>query len=139
MLEQETILKLISLLCYIGFFISSITGLVELGNDYNICMLMTSIVVMLCSMIMTVIEILPDFLIFHQKQIYYFRSMIIIHYSLLTIGLTSVGIGFGIWGILVGITNFISGIFYEDVSVAIHPEPSRTQIVPQDEVVIDGE
>ena len=139
MLEQETILKLISVLCYTGFFISSITGYVDLSNNYNTCLLMTSIVVMLISMILIILELLPNFFMLDQKQIYYYRSMIIIHYSLLTLGLTNVGLGFGIWGILVGLANFISGIFYEDPSIIVHSESTRTQIVPQDEAVIDGE
>ena len=110
MFEQQNIIRLFSILSYIGFAVSAITGFIELKTDFTLCMLMTSIVVIISIIPIAYMDIKNQF-IWTEKQIYYIRSVILLHYSLISLGLTDVGMGFGIYGIIMFITNLISGVF----------------------------
>ena len=110
MFEQQNVIRLFSILSYLGFIISAITGLIELNTEFTLCMLMTSIVVILSVLPIIFIDIKNQF-IWTEKQTYYIRSIILLHYSLLSLGLTDVGMGFGIYGIIMFIINVLSGVF----------------------------
>ena len=112
MLEHETIIKVISVLGYIGFFISSINGFIETGKEFNFCQLMTCITVMISSIGLISIDMLwNDFI--DTKHLYYCRCIAILHYSILAIGMSEVGIGFGIIGMMISIINLFSGVFMD--------------------------
>jgi len=110
MFEQQTVIRLFSILSYLGFAISAITGFIQLNTDFTLCMLMTSMVVIISAIPIAFLDIKNQF-ICTDKQIYYVRSVILLHYSLLSLGLTDVGMGFGIFGIIMFVTNLISGVF----------------------------
>ena len=111
MFETEIISKIITILAYIGLFISSITGFISLSGNYNGSVMMTSIVILLSSLLIIVVVELYNMLNFTQKQLYYARSGILLHYSLLAIGISDIGIGFGICGILVSLSNLFGAVF----------------------------
>ena len=113
MFEQQNIIRLFSVLSYLGFGISAITGFIKLNTEFTMCMTMTSIVVIISVIPIAFLDIKNQF-IWTEKQTYYIRSVILLHYSLLSIGLTDVGLGFGIYGIIMFITNLISGVFEND-------------------------
>ena len=71
MFETETISKIITILAYIGLFISSITGFMSLSSSYNGSVMMTSIVILLSSLLLTVIIEFYNLFNLTQKQIYY--------------------------------------------------------------------
>ena len=111
MFDSESISRLITLLIYVAILVSAITGLVSLGNNYDTCVMMTSIVVMLSIIFITVVVEIYNMLNLSQKYLYYARSGLLVHYSMLAIGVSEIGLGFGILGILGGICNFIAGVF----------------------------
>ena len=114
MFETETISKIITILAYIGLFISSITGFMSLSSSYNGSVMMTSIVILLSSLLLTVIIEFYNLFNLTQKQIYYARSVILLHYSLLAMGISDIGVGFGICGILISLGNLFGGVFESD-------------------------
>ena len=114
MFETDTISKVISILCYFGLFISSISGLVSLSHNYNPAVMMTSLVVMLSMLVVVATFEIWDFFNISQKDLYYSRSIILLHYSLLVVGLTDIGVGFGILGFLIALLNLVSGVFDGD-------------------------
>ena len=128
MFEQQNIIRLFSILSYFGFVIAAITGFIELKNDFTLCMLMTSIVVILSVLPIIFIDIKNQF-IWTEKQTYYIRSMILLHYSLLSLGLTDVGMGFGVYGIIMFVINLLSGVFETQPQYTVTQndiEPSST-------------
>ena len=118
MFEQQNVIRLFSILSYLGFIISAITGLIELNTEFTLCMLMTSIVVIISAIPITFLDIKNQF-IWTEKQTYYIRSVVLLHYSLLSLGLTDVGMGFGVFGIIMFVTNIISGVFETDPQYTI--------------------
>ena len=112
MFEHESIIKVLSILGYIGFCISSISGCIETGKDFNFCQLMTSITVLISSVGLISFDILWNDII-DAKHLYYFRCIVMLHYSMLAIGMSEVGIGFGIIGMIISIINLFSGIFMD--------------------------
>tara|TARA_B110001469_G_C9609409_1_gene303096 strand:+ start:629 stop:1084 length:456 start_codon:yes stop_codon:yes gene_type:complete len=120
MFDQQNIIRLFSIISYLGFTISAITGFIELNTDFTLSMLMTSIVVILSVVPITILDIKNQF-IWSDKQMYYIRSVILLHYSLLSLGLTNIGIGFGIYGIIMFVINLLSGVF------EIHTQYTDTQ------------
>lgn len=112
MLEYDTIVKLITILSYGGFFITSITGFIDTGDTHNFTQLMASIVVFISSITLIILECFWYELI-DNKHLYYIRCVAVLHYSLLCIGISEAGIGFGIIGMFVSIINLFSGIFMD--------------------------
>jgi hypothetical protein len=130
MFEQQNVIRLFSILSYLGFIISAITGLIELNTEFTLCMLMTSCVVIISAIPIAILDIKNQF-ICTDKQIYYIRSAILLHYALLSLGLTEVGIGFGIFGIIMFVINIISGVFETETQYTISKNdmesPTTTQ------------
>ena len=118
MFEQSTVIRLFSILSYVGFGISAITGFIQLKTDFNLCMLMTSSVVIISAIPISFLDIKNQF-VWSDKQTYYIRSVLLLIYSLLSFGLTHVGIGFGIFGIVMFVTNLISGVFETEIHYTI--------------------
>lgn len=112
MFELEDVVKYISFLTYLGFFVSSITGLIELKKEFNTCILLTSCVVLVGSILFSYIDICNfiNNIIHKEKNIYYIRSLFIFTSSLLILGVSNIGLGFGIMGFVVSIINLICGL-----------------------------
>ena len=63
MLEQKNIIRLLSILSYFGFVISAITGFIELNKDFTLCMIMTSIVLIISTITIGYLDIKNKFIL----------------------------------------------------------------------------
>lgn len=110
MFELNKIAKYLSLISYIGFIIASISGFVEINNNYNTCILMNSIVVLSNITVLLYFELI-DRVEQGIDQPNYLRSFVQINFSLLIMSVSSVGIGFGLYGMVIGLINLFIGFF----------------------------
>lgn len=117
---MQDFIRFISLIAYLGFIISSITGFINSSDDgvsaYTISFITASIVLLIQNIAYIIVEMCrtyensPNV----SKNIYYIRSILIIQSSILSIGVSDVGIGFGIFGMLIFIVNLLAGVFNTD-------------------------
>ena len=120
MLSADEFIRFVSLVVYVGFIVSSITGFVESGNvpsnEHSITIITTSLVVFIQNIVYFIIETMK---LYEKNQfinnyLYYVRAILLIESAILCIGLTSVGIGFGIFGIIMFLINMLAGVFLTD-------------------------
>jgi len=121
MFEITNITKYLSIISYIGFIISGISGFAEVAKDFNLCILMNSIVV-ICNILVVLYYDITEKIEEYINKEYYFRSFIQFIASFLVIGISPIGIGFGIYGIMLGFVNFFMGLF------CIDTDTNNTQI-----------
>ena len=110
MFGLDEIIKYLSFIAYIGFFISSISGFVEITNQFDVCKLIISIIVLINVPLLMYIEIYK----FQEADVnirYYFRAYNHFIISLLLLGLSHIGLGFGLYGIILVFANLFLGIF----------------------------
>ena len=117
---MQDFIRFISLIAYLGFIISSITGFIKSSDDgvtvHTISFITASIVLLIQNISYIIVEMCrtyennPTV----SKNIYYIRSILIIQSSILSIGVSDVGIGFGIFGMLIFIVNLLAGVFNND-------------------------
>ena len=119
MLEINSIIRFTTLMLYVGMIASSITGFIEAnnvsGHIYRVCLITTSLVIMIQNFVYLTIEMLR---LYDKNQyiiinIYYIRCIIIIHTSILAIGISDLGLGFGIFGIVMFFINILAGVFID--------------------------
>ena len=119
MFELVYIIRFLSILLYIGFIISSITGFLMIHEDpLNISSLIASIMILITNVVyiwVDMFKIMTQYMD-SEKYIYYLRGGVILHSSLLAIGISSVGLGFGIFGVLIILANVFAGLFYTEES-----------------------
>lgn len=131
MLNASEFIRFISLVVYIGFIVSSITGFVEAGdassNDHRITIITTGVVVFIQNLVYFVIETMKLYekSVFMNSYLYYIRAILIIESAILCIGISSVGVGFGVLGIFMFLVNMLAGVFFID--------HKNTRILPQDD------
>ena len=104
------IVKYLTFISYIGFIISSISGVSDLINKFDLCKCMISVLIMINVPIIIYVDIVnknTD----NMTIIHYIRSYIQFIISLLIIGLSHIGVGFGIYGITMCIANLLMGVF----------------------------
>lgn len=122
MLDSENIVRFISLLFYVGMIITSITGFVEASetnyNGYRICLVTTALIIFIQSVFYFFIELfrLYDGYEIVIKNVFYIRAALILQLSILAIGISSVGLGFGIFGILIFLVNILVGVFIDNLT-----------------------
>ena len=127
MFDIHNIVRFTSLLLYVGMVASSISGFVQSGDSsadsYRVCLVTTSLVVLLQNLMYLAIELLRlyDKNNFVMRNLYFIRAILIIHTSILAMGLSDVGLGFGIFGILMFLVNILTGVFVEQNIVRIAP------------------
>ena len=120
MFDLEDFVRYLTYLTYFGFIISSIAGLSQLNNGYDGKLFIIS----MCALMNTLFYGFVD--IFRVKKFenitnYYVKSYFIMNISALLLSISPLGIGFGIWGIIVSVTNFFIGIFKIDLDTKIQP------------------
>ena len=116
MLSTVEFIRFISLVLYCGFIVSAVTGFVasrEKSADNTISIITTSLVVFIKNIACFVVELMQyyDKTPFILDNVYYVRAFLIIDSSILCIGISSVGVGFGIFGILLFFVNMLGGVF----------------------------
>jgi hypothetical protein len=119
MLSAEEFIRFISLIVYLGFIISSITGFVRSGDIHNedtIAIVTASLVVFIQNIVYFVIETLKLYerSFFITNNLYYIRAGLIIESSILCFGISTVGVGFGVFGIIIFLVNMLAGVFLTD-------------------------
>jgi hypothetical protein len=117
MFDINNIIKFVSLLTYIGFIISSITGFKEINENFNLCEMFVAILVFISNLVIIFMHVTEKlFSVFEsEKNTLYFISLFMLICSFLVLGLSNVGIVFCIWGILMSIINTIYAIFLTDI------------------------
>jgi hypothetical protein len=104
------IVKYLTLISYIGFIISSISGISDLLNTFDLCKCMISTLIIINVPIIIYVDIVnkntDNMIIIH-----YIRAYIQFIISLLIIGLSHIGVGFGIYGITMCVANLLMGVF----------------------------
>ena len=117
MFDINNIIKFGSLLTYLGFIISSISGFKELNTHFNLCEMFVAILVLISNIAFIFLHITEKlFSVFDsEKNTLYFISMFMLICSFLVLGLSDIGIVFCIWGILMSIINTIYAIFQTDI------------------------
>ena len=113
MFDLVEIVNYLTYLTYLGFIISSFYGFSKLGTyDGQL------FIISLCALVNTLFYGVID--IFKVKsfeiiQNYYIKSYFMLNISALILAINPVGIGCGIWGIIISVTNFFVGIFNSDI------------------------
>jgi hypothetical protein len=105
------IVKYLTFISYIGLFISSISGFTEVSNnEFDLCKLMISVLVFINIPIIIFVEY-SNKEVDVEPVIHYTRAYSQIIMSLLVIGISPIGIGFGIYGVILSISNLMLGVF----------------------------
>ncbi len=127
MFDSYSIIRFMSILFYIGMIVSSITGFMSVHdistNEYRVCLVTTGLIVMVQNLVYLVYEMMRLYdkhqLVF--KNLYYIRSILIIQSSILALGLSDVGLGFGIFGIIIFLVNILAGVFIDNSGRQVSP------------------
>lgn len=120
-----SIVKYFTLMCYVGLFITSISGFYETSKSVNICTILNSIILFINVPIILYFEIINK-----NKEIiqivHYGRAYVILIMALISIGISHIGIGFGVYAIIISLANLFLGVF--DCDDEIHKvEPIREE------------
>ena len=110
MLALTDIIKYLSFISYFGFIVSSISGFINISNNFDICKFIISLIVILNVPIIIYIEVINKNNE-NIKLIHYIRAYIQIIISMLIIGLSHIGVGFGIYGLFMCLSNLMMGVF----------------------------
>jgi len=110
MFGLDQIVKYLTFISYMGFFISSISGFVAVSNTFDLCKLTISIIVLINVPLFFYVELFK-FQEADEPIKYYFRAYNHTIISLLILGLSHIGLGFGIYGIVLVFANLLLGVF----------------------------
>ena len=111
MFQLTTIVKYLTFISYLGLFISSISGIIVVSNDtFDLCKLMISLLVFTNIPVILFVEYTNKDVDI-EPVIHYSRAYSQIIMSLLIIGISPIGIGFGIYGVITSISNLMLGVF----------------------------
>lgn len=120
MFDLHSIIRFMSILFYIGMIVSSVTGFIEANNvsinDCRICLVTVGLVVLVQNLIFLVYEMLR---LYDKNQnilnnLFYIRGVLILQSSILALGLSDVGLGFGVFGITMFLVNILAGVFADN-------------------------
>ena len=110
MFSLVNIVKYLTFISYIGFIVSSISGFLEITTTFDLCKCMISVLIFINVPIIIYSELInkntSNMALIHDSRSY---TLFII--SLLIIGLSHIGVGFGIYGITMCIANLLMGVF----------------------------
>ena len=104
------IVKYLTIISYFGIFISCISGFIEINNNFDSCRLLVSCIVFIhigATLFVEYINKNKD----EMKIIHFARSYNLFMLSMLVIGLSNVGVGFGIYGLTMSLTNLFAAVF----------------------------
>lgn len=113
MFEIHKILKYLTFISYVGFMISCISGFVEISKSFNLCEFMISLSLLPNLGVLMYFEVsnaIDDYI----QDLNYFRAYIQIMVSMLILGISPVGTGFGVYGIILGFVNLFTAILCLD-------------------------
>ena len=127
MFELSNVVRFVSLLTYLGFIIGSISGFIEISKDFNLCEMFVCILVLVSNLGAIFLQItnLINNLIKNEKNILYISSLYMFICSLLILGLSNIGIIFGIWGIIMSIGTSVYAVFLNEEDILINEKNER--------------
>ena len=116
MFDIVNLVRFISFLTYLGFLTASITGFVEISNEFNLCILLISILVFIFSLICIYSELALKLnkIFYGSQNVFYSRFGVMIVISIMIMGLSNIGLGFGLWGFVFSFVNLLCGLFNVD-------------------------
>lgn len=116
MFELSNVVRFVSLLTYLGFVIGSISGFIEISNEFNLCEMFICILVLLASVLALFLQITNyiNNIIKSEKNILYTSSLFMLICSLLILGLSNIAVIFGVWGIIMSISTSVYAVFLND-------------------------
>tara|TARA_B100001027_G_C16168463_1_gene285871 strand:+ start:45 stop:428 length:384 start_codon:yes stop_codon:yes gene_type:complete len=116
MFELSNVVRFVSLLTYLGFVIGSISGFIEISNEFNLCEMFICILVLLASILALFLQITNyiNNIIKSEKNILYSSSLFMLICSLLILGLSNIAVIFGVWGIIMSISTSVYAVFLND-------------------------
>jgi hypothetical protein len=116
MFDIVNVLKFLSLLTYIGFIVGGSSGLYEVSKNFNLCEMLVSVIVIISCLFVIYLQLSNELYRYlkNNKNVFYTSSLFMFICSLLILGLSDIGVGFGIWGIIMSITNGVLSIFITD-------------------------
>lgn len=116
MFELSNVVRFVSLLTYLGFVIGSISGFIEISNEFNLCEMFICILVLLTSVLALFLQITNyiNNIIKSEKNILYSSSLFMLICSLLILGLSNIAVIFGVWGIIMSISTSVYAVFLND-------------------------
>lgn len=120
MFDLANVIRFVSFLTYLGFIVSSISGFVEVSKNFNLCELFICIIVLVTSLLAIFLQVTNTIntMIRNEKNILYLSAIYMFICSLLILGLSNIGIVFGVWGILMSIGTSVYAVFLnEDVTI----------------------
>lgn len=110
MFSLVDIVKYLTFISYIGFIVSCISGFAEIATSFDLCKCMISVLIFLNVPVILYGELINKNTS-NMTHIHYIRSYIQFVVSLLIIGLSNLGVGFGIYGFTMFIVNLLMGVF----------------------------
>lgn len=120
MFDVHSIIRFMSILLYMGMIVSSVTGFLEANNvstnDCRVCLVTSGLVVLVQNLVFLVYEMLR---LYDKNQnilnnLFYIRGLLILQSSILALGLSDVGLGFGVFGITMFLVNILAGVFVDN-------------------------
>ena len=118
LLYPENAALLLTLISYLGFFTTGCVGFSVLQrtdfdiNYFLICL--SSLIFGICFLFLELIYYLRYEFMASFKNIYYLRSILLFVTGTFILGITKVGLTFGLIGITSGILNLFIGIFADE-------------------------
>jgi len=116
MFDLANVIRFVSFLTYLGFIVGSISGFVEVSNNFNLCELFICIIVLVTSLLAIFLQVTNTIntMIRNEKNILYLSAIYMFICSLLILGLSNIAIVFGVWGILMSIGTSVYAVFLND-------------------------
>ena len=111
MFDLVNIVKYLSVISYLGFFITSIIGFISINSEFNLSVIMISLITFVTSICMTYYEITCKFKSLININHFYFKAIYQIIISCLIVSISNVGVGFGVYGIIIGCINIFMALF----------------------------
>ena len=121
LLYPENAALLLTLISYLGFFTTGCVGFSILQrtdfdiNYFLICL--SSLIFGICFLVLELIYYLKYEFMASFKNIYYLRSILLFVTGTFILGITKVGLTFGLIGITSGILNLFIGIFADEDTI----------------------
>ena len=110
MFKLTDIIRYLSFISYVGFIISSISGLSSVVKTFDLCKLLISCIIIINTPIIIYLDITNTNKA-DLRVIHYCRAYIQLILSFMIMGLSNIGLGFSFYGLTICIANLLLGVF----------------------------
>jgi hypothetical protein len=119
MFKLADIIRYLTFISYVGFIISSISGLSIVVKTFDLCKLLISCIVIINTPIIIYLDITNTNKA-DSRVIHYCRAYTQFILSFMIMGLSNIGLGFSFYGLTICISNLLLGVFDCEDNI-IHP------------------